>query len=144
MRASENGIELIKNSEGCALKAYPDPGTGGRPWTIGYGHTHKVSNGDVITQAQAEQFLRDDLQLIYITIETSVKVPLNQNQFDALCSFIFNVGGGHFAKSTLLKKLNAGDYAGAAEELLRWNKAAGKVLPGLLKRRSAEYRLFLA
>lgn len=144
MQVSENGKELIKKSEGFEDKAYPDPGTGGKPWTIGYGHTHSVSKGDVITQAQAEQFLRDDLQPIYVTIETCVKVPLNQNQFDALCSFIFNVGGGNFAKSTLLKKLNAGDYAGAADEFLRWNKAAGKVLPGLDIRRSKERRLFLS
>lgn len=143
MQISEKGKGLIKDSEGCALKAYPDPGTGGKPWTIGHGHTHNVSKGDVITQAQAEQFLRDDLQPIYITIETCVKVPLNQNQFDALCSFIFNVGGGNFAKSTLLKKLNAGDYAGAADEFLRWNKAAGKVLLGLDIRRSKERSLFL-
>lgn len=144
MQISDIGIELIKTSEGSKLTAYPDPGTGGKPWTIGYGHTHNVVKGDVITQAQAEQFLRDDLQPIYITIETCVKAPLNQNQFDALCSFIFNVGGGSFAKSTLLKKLNAGDKKGAAQEFLRWNKAAGKVLPGLLKRRSAECQLFLA
>lgn len=144
MQISEKGKGLIKDSEGCALKAYPDPGTGGKPWTIGHGHTHNVSKGDVITQAQAEQFLQDDLQPIYITIETCVKVPLNQNQFDALCSFIFNVGAGKFAKSTLLKKLNAGDYAGAAEEFLRWNKAAGRVLPGLDIRRSKERQLFLS
>lgn len=128
MQISNKGIEKIKGYEGLSLTAYPDPGTGGRPWTIGYGHTLGVQKGDVITPRQAELFLHEDLAPVYITIETNVKVTLTQGQFDALCSFIFNVGAGNFVKSTLLKKLNAGDIKGAADEFMRWNKAAGRVV----------------
>ncbi|PWC10676.1 lysozyme [Brenneria roseae subsp. americana] len=144
MKISANGISLIKRFEGCKLTAYPDPGTGGKPWTIGYGHTLGVQPGDVITQPQAEQFLRDDLASVYLNIDTNVKTALTQGQFDALCSFIFNLGAGNFVKSTLLKKLNAGDTAGAADEFLKWNRAGGRILPGLTRRRAAERDLFLS
>jgi lysozyme len=144
MQISPKGIEKIKGYEGLSLTAYPDPGTGGRPWTIGHGHTLGVQKGDVITREQAEKFLHEDLAPVYLTIESNVKVPLTQGQFDALCSFIFNVGSGNFVKSTLLKKLNAGDTAGAAAEFVRWNRAGGKVLTGLTRRREAERELFLS
>lgn len=144
MNISPKGIEKIKGYEGLSLTAYPDPGTGGRPWTIGHGHTLGVQKGDVITRDQAEKFLHEDLAPVYLTIETNVKVPLTQGQFDALCSFIFNVGSGNFVKSTLLKKLNAGDYKGAAEEFMRWNKAAGRILAGLDARRASERLMFLS
>ncbi|WP_426577704.1 anti-CBASS protein Acb1 family protein [Xenorhabdus stockiae] len=95
MKISENGLSFIKQYEGLKLKAYPDPATGGIPWTIGYGHTKDVKPGQVITEQQAEAFLHDDLKSIYITLESAVKVSLTQGQFDALCSFIFNCGAGN-------------------------------------------------
>ncbi|PHM48723.1 lysozyme [Xenorhabdus hominickii] len=98
----------------------------------------------MITEQQAEDFLHDDLTFAYATLERLVKVPLTQGQFDALCSFIFNCGSGNFSGSTLLKKLNQGDYAGAAEEFSRWDKAAGKVMKGLTKRRASEQQMFLS
>ncbi|CDL83179.1 lysozyme [Xenorhabdus szentirmaii] len=144
MEISDKGLECIKQYEGLKLQAYPDPATDGIPWTIGYGHTQGVKKGDVITEPQAEAFLRDDLQSIYTTLIQRVKVPLSQGQFDALCSFIFNCGSGNFSGSTLLKKLNQGDYKGAAAEFPRWNKAAGKVLRGLDNRRASERQMFLS
>ncbi|PHM51522.1 lysozyme [Xenorhabdus sp. KK7.4] len=143
MEISTKGLECIKQYEGLKLKAYPDPATGGTPWTIGYGHTKDVKPGQVITEQQADAFLHDDLQPIYITLESAVKVPLSQGQFDALCSLIFNCGAGNFVRSTLLKKLNAGGYQDAADEFQRWNKAAGKVMNGLTKRRASERQMFL-
>lgn len=142
MKISKNGINLIKEFESLKLKAYPDPGTGGKPWTIGYGHTKGVKLGDVISKQQAEQYLRDDLNEFESGVSRLVTVQINQNQFDALVSFAFNVGLGALEKSTLLRLLNAGDYAGAAEQFPRWNKAAGKVLNGLIRRRAAEQALF--
>ncbi|MCC8381076.1 lysozyme [Xenorhabdus sp. PB30.3] len=144
MEISTKGLECIKQYEGLKLKAYPDPATGGIPWTIGYGHTKGVKKGDVITEQQAEVFLHDDLQPIYATLRQLVRVPLNQGQFDALCSFIFNCGSGNFSGSTLLRKLNQGDYIGAAAEFPRWNKAAGKVMRGLDSRRASEHQMFLS
>jgi lysozyme len=143
MKTSPTGIGLIKSSEGLRLKAYPDPGTGGLPWTIGYGSTSGVTQKMVITEAQAEQMLAADLVRFERAVERLVRVPLNQGQFDALVSFTYNVGEGNFTKSTLLRKLNAGDTAGAAEQFKRWVNAGGKVLPGLVKRRAAERALFL-
>ncbi|MCG3471446.1 lysozyme [Xenorhabdus bovienii] len=144
MKISNKGLVFIQQWEGLKLKAYPDPATGGIPWTIGYGHTKDVKPGQVITEQQAEAFLHEDLHPIYITLEAAVKVPLTQGQFDALCSFIFNCGAGNFVRSTLFKKLNAGDYASAAAEFPRWNKAAGKVMNGLTRRRASEQQMFLS
>ncbi|PHM52823.1 lysozyme [Xenorhabdus sp. KK7.4] len=144
MEISDKGTECIKQYEGLKLKAYPDPATGNIPWTIGYGHTKGVKKGDLITEQQAEAFLRDDLQPIYTTLKQWVKVPLNQGQFDALCSFIFNCGSGNFSRSTLLKRLNQGDYTGAGAEFSRWNKTAGKVMRGLDNRRASERQMFLS
>ncbi|ORM60874.1 lysozyme [Pantoea brenneri] len=140
MKVSNNGINLVKHFEGLELKAYRDSvGI----LTIGYGHTHAVKAGDVITGEQADAFLREDLQVAELTVNTNVKVKLTQGQFDALVSFVFNLGSGNFVKSTLIKKLNAGDYAGAADEFGRWVNAGGKKLPGLVKRRAAEREVFL-
>ncbi|MDE9435655.1 lysozyme [Xenorhabdus bovienii] len=144
MEISDKGLECIKQYESLKLKAYPDPATGGIPWTIGYGHTKGVKKSDVITEPQAEAFLQDDLQPVYTTLRLWVKVPLNQGQFDALCSFIFNCGSGNFSGSMLLKKLNQGDYTGAAAEFSRCNKAAGKVIRGLNRRRASERQMFLS
>ncbi|PHM49960.1 lysozyme [Xenorhabdus miraniensis] len=144
MEISENGINKLKSYEGLKLKAYPDPATGAEPWTIGYGHTKGVKPGQVITAQQAEAFLYQDLLPIYDAIHRLVKVSLTQGQFDALCSFIFNLGIGNFTYSTLLKKLNVGDYQGAAREFLKWDRADGRKIPDLLRRRESEQQTFLS
>ena len=145
MTPSDECYDLIEHFEGCELKAYPDPATGGDPWTIGYGHTGpEVHPGMVITQAEADALLRQDAEKVAKQVAPMVHVPLSQQEFDALVCLVFNVGIGNFAKSTLLKKLNAGDYDGAANELPKWNKAEGKVMAGLTRRREAERELFNA
>ncbi|MDE9454177.1 lysozyme [Xenorhabdus bovienii] len=144
MEISENGINKIKSYEGLRLHAYPDPATGSEPWTIGYGHTRRVKPGQVITEQQAEIFLHEDLVPIYVEIQRIVKVPLTQGQFDALCSFIFNLGIDNFIHSTLLKKLNLADYQGAAEEFLKWDRADGRVLADLRIRRASEQKMFMS
>lgn len=136
--------DLIKKFEGLSLQAYPDPATGGSPWTIGYGHTTRVKQHDKCTKEQAEVWLEEDLASCYKTIDTSVKVELTNKQRDALASFIFNVGRNAFSTSTLLNLLNQKKYIEAAEQLLRWNKAGGKMFSGLTSRRKAERALFLS
>lgn len=138
---SDKGIALIKEFEGLRLQAYPDPATGGEPWTIGVGHTGGVRRGDVITEAQADTFLRADLGRFEAAVNKLAPVT-TQDQFDALVSLAFNVGEGNLASSTLLRKHNAADYDGAAAEFGRWNKAAGKVMAGLTRRRAAEASLY--
>lgn len=143
---NQTGLNLVKHFEGFRAKAYRDPGNG--TWTIGYGHTSmagppKVDPGDVITKAQGEAILKRDLGKFESSVRKQVKVPLNSNQFSALVSFTYNMGPGNLAKSTLLKRLNRKDYAGAANELLKWVYAGGKKLPGLVRRRKAERALFL-
>lgn len=140
MKTSSNGINLIKEFEGCKLSSYKCPAG---VWTIGYGHTKNVKQGMKITNEHATNLLKDDLKTYEGYVNKYVKVKLNQNQFDALVSFTFNCGGGALKSSTLLKKINKGDYTGAANELLRWNKASGKILAGLTRRRQAEKALFL-
>lgn len=133
--------EAIKKAEGLRLTAYLD--TGG-VWTIGYGHTGAdVREGLTIPLSEAERLLTRDLKVAEGHVNDAVKVKLTQNQFDALVSFVYNVGGGAFRSSTLLKLLNAGDYEGAAYQLPRWNKDNGKVIPGLTNRRHEERDLFL-
>ena len=117
-------------------------------WTIGIGTTVypnglKVKKGDKCTQEQALEYLQHDLKSFEKTVNDSVKVDLTQNQFDALVSLTYNIGSTAFKNSTLLKKLNAKDYAGAADQFLVWNKGGGKVLKGLVRRRDAERALFL-
>ena len=140
--ASDAEVDRLKGYESLRLKAYPDPGTGGAPWTIGYGHTGvDVRPGQTITQAQAGALLRGDLSGAEAEVRADVKVPLGQDQFDALVSFQFNTGA--LGASTLLKKLNAGDYAGAQAEFGRWvHGGAGQVMPGLVTRRAQEAALF--
>jgi lysozyme len=145
MNTSQTGINLIKGFEGKRLSAYDD-GVG--VWTIGYGTIKypngvRVKKGDTCTDAQAESYLKNDLVKFENAINRFVKVPVNQNQFDALSSFTYNLGETNLSKSTLLKKLNAKDYAGAADQFLVWNKAGGKVMNGLVRRREAERSLFL-
>lgn len=142
MKTSAAGLEFISQEEGIVLHVYLDPV--GIP-TIGVGHVlrpgESFPNG--ITKEQALQLLAQDVGIAEHAVKSNTKVPLNQNQFDALVSFVFNCGGGAYKTSTLLKKLNAGDYQGAADELLRWVYSAGKKLPGLVARRKRERALFL-
>jgi len=149
MQTSDKGLALIKHSEGFRGNAYPDPATGGKPYTIGNGTTvypsgMPVKLGDKVTEQQADSYLRNDLKKFEAAVSNAVKVNLTQGQFDALVSFTYNVGPANMSSSTLIKKLNAGDSVGAADEFLRWNKAAGKVMAGLTTRRSAERALFLS
>jgi lysozyme len=142
---SDVGIKLISSFEGTRLKAYDD-GVG--VWTIGTGTTiypngSKVKIGDVCTLEQAKSYFAHDLKRFEASVNNLVKVPLSQNQFDALVSLVYNIGSSNFTYSTLLKKLNAKDYAGAADQFPRWNKGGGKVLKGLVCRRDAERALFL-
>ena len=149
MKISNKGIALIKEYEGCKLKAYT---CSAGVWTIGYGHTRGGKAGDVITQAQADAFFLEDIKAFERDVNSLLKVPVTQGMFDALVSFAFNVGSDIDADtiaeglgdSTLLKKVNAGDKAGAANEFAKWNKAAGKVVSGLVRRREAERKLFLS
>lgn len=139
-KINQSGIDLIMRNEGCDLIAYLCPAG---IWTIGYGHTGKDVHPDlVITQQQAERLLINDLGKFCDAVSRLVKVPVNDNQYAALVSLCFNIGEGNFAKSTLLKKLNKKDYAGAALEFEKWNRGGGKVLAGLVKRRAEERRLF--
>ena len=142
MEISQKGIDLIKQFEGCRLTVYRCPAG---VLTIGYGHTGAdVKEGQTITQEQAEKFLRSDLVVHCNNVSGLVKVPLNQNQFDALVSFEYNIGYGNFKSSTLLRLLNQGDYKGAAEQFKRWRYANGKVLSGLITRRQKEKDLFIS
>lgn len=144
MNISELGTALIKDSEVLRLEAYPDPATGAEPWTIGWGSTRGVVKGITITEQEAEERFRTDLETVEKCIANSVAVMLTQGQYDALCSFVFNLGCTALRNSTLLRKLNAGDDIGASEEFSRWNHANGIVLAGLTKRRASEAAMFLA
>lgn len=139
------GLKLIAQFEGCYLQAYLCPAN---VWTIGIGTTIypngvKVKKGDKCTLEQAHEYLAHDMIEFEKTVNDSVKVPLSQNQFDALVSLTYNIGSAAFKNSTLLKKLNAKDFTGAADQFLVWNKGGGKVLKGLVRRREAERALFL-
>ncbi|UYY77475.1 lysozyme [Sphingomonas sp. R1] len=139
-KTSSAGIALIKQFEGERLTAYICPAG---ILTIGVGHTGAdVKPGQKITVAESEALLRADLARFEKAVSAAVKVPLNQNQFDALVALAFNIGAGAFAGSTLVRLLNGKDYAGAAAQFERWNKGGGKVLPGLVARRAAEAALF--
>jgi lysozyme len=136
---SEEGISLIKKFEGCELRSYQDAVD---VWTVGYGHTKDVKPGQMITKEEAEEMLIEELTEYCSYVETAVEVPLHQNQFDALVSWTYNLGPTNLNSSTMLKKLNAGEYEDIPEQIKRWNKAGGKVLPGLERRRLAESLLF--
>lgn len=142
-----NVYTLIKKHEGLRLEAYlPTPND---RWTIGWGHTKTARKGMKITTEQAEALFMEDMAWVAKAIDKNVTVPLNENQYDALASFVYNLGAGNFKSSTLLRKLNLGDYVGAANEFPRWNKQRNKktgkleVLRGLTKRRAEEKELFL-
>jgi lysozyme len=140
MNYSNDGLHLTEQFEGCRLVAYQDQV---RVWTIGYGHTKGVYEGMTCTMEQAEKWLRIDVEDAEHAVNDLVKVPLSQKQFDALVDFVFNLGIGNFAKSTLLRLVNASNFKYASKEFERWNRAGGIVRAGLTRRRLAEKDLFL-
>jgi lysozyme len=144
MKLSQRGIDLIKQFEGYSSKAYPDPATGGAPWTIGYGTTRGVKPGMVITAEQAEKMLRDDVAKFESGVSSLITAPTTQGQFDAMVSLAYNIGLGNFGKSTLLKKHNARCYTCAADQFRVWNRANGKVMNGLTKRRADERQVYMS
>ncbi|MDR3438935.1 lysozyme [Telmatospirillum sp.] len=154
---NQAGLDVIKSFEDLLLTAYPDPESGGAPWTIGYGHTGRVVEGDRITIVQAEALLREDLSEAEASVVSAVRVPLSDNQYAAMVSIVFNVGPGRVdtpkmagrsgivtlrngQPSTLLRLLNSGDYAGAGDEFSKWTSGG---MAGLVRRRAAERDLFL-
>ena len=151
MIPSPNCTALVKRFEGCRLTAYPDPGTGGSPFTIGWGHTMGVRPGMVITQAQADAWLAQDIELAGEVLSSYVTAQLTQNQFDAVTDFIYNIGRGmpgvrdgfvwlrNGNHSTIMRLLNQGDMGNAALEFMNWNLPP---LAGILRRREAEKDLF--
>lgn len=145
MQTNARGLDIIQHFESFRPEPYLCPSS---VWTIGYGTT--VINGepvnpdeDTITENEACELLVHDLRATEIQVFHLVKVPLNENQFSALCSFVYNVGSGNFAASTLRSKLNRGDYEGAANEFWKWRRGGGKILKGLVRRREAEKLLFI-
>jgi lysozyme len=143
MQVSENGVDLIKHFEGFQATAYLCPAN---VPTIGYGHTKSVMRSDVgketITETAAAEMLAEDLAEFAQQVEAAVKVPLNQDQFDALCSFTYNLGAQTLRSSTLLSRLNAGAYDAVPDQLMRWTHGGGQVLQGLVRRRTAEAKLW--
>ena len=138
-QVNDEALALIKRMEGIRLTSYQDVGG---VWTIGYGHTATARPGQTITEAEAEALLRSDLAQAERTVSNLTTVDLSDGQFGALVSFVYNVGAGAFRQSTLLKKLNAGNYDAVPAELARWNKVKGKVVRGLVNRRAAEAGLW--
>ncbi len=137
---SDQGLALTKEFEGLQLKAYQDQGG---VWTIGYGHTGpNVHGGLVLTSDQADQLLESDVAASVTAVNRAVTVELEQYQFDALVDFVFNLGATSLLTSTLLKRVNAGDFNNAAPQFLLWDHCKGQVIPGLLRRRQAEMSMF--
>ena len=139
MKCSLEGLALIKKFEGCRLKAYR---CSANVLTIGYGHTGGVQENDVISQPEADKLLEEDIAKFEDYVSDNVIVELNQGQFDALVAWTFNLGPGNLRESTMLKKLNNQEYESVPFEMRRWNKAGGKTLDGLIRRREAESLLF--
>lgn len=145
MKINDAGLSLIKEFEGLRLESYPDPATGGDPWTIGVGHTGpEVVPGMTITEAEADEYLRSDIARFERCVEDAVGPHVNDNEFAACVSLAFNIGCEAFRKSTLAVLLRAGRNDEAALQFVRWNRAAGKVMAGLTRRREAERDLFLS
>ena len=140
MKTSIEGLALIKKFEGLELEAYK---CAAGVWTIGYGHTKDVQPGDVWSESHADHMLEVELEEFEAYINNNVTAPLSQNQFDALVSWVYNLGPANLKASTMLKVLNSGDYEGVPAQIKRWNKAGGKVLEGLIRRREAEALLFV-
>ena len=139
MKCSQEGLALIKKFEGCRLKAYR---CSANVLTIGYGHTGGVKEDDTISQPEADELLENDIAKFEEYVSDNVIVELKQYQFDALVAWTFNLGVGNLRSSTMLKKLNESDYDSVPSEMKRWNKAGGKTLDGLIRRRNAEALLF--
>lgn len=140
MTHSSEGLKMVASFEGLSLKAYPDVGG---IWTNGYGHTKDVKEGDTCTPEEALVWLDADLMIADKALQRLAPVPLTQNQWDALCSLIYNIGAGNFDKSTVLNELIRGDYQKAADAFLMWDKVNGIAIIGLLNRRKAERIVFL-
>ena len=140
MKTSGEGIALIKKFEGCKLKAYQ---CSADVWTIGYGHTGGVVEGDEITQQEADEILEEDLFEFEKYVHKHVNTPLDQNQFDSLVAWMFNLGPTNLRESTLLMRINSNNFSDVPHQIKRWNKAGGKVLDGLVRRREAEALLWL-
>ena len=139
LKISQEGVALIKKFEGCELTAYQ---CSAGVWTIGYGHTKGIEEGMEITQQEAEDMLVEELHEYENYINDNVTAPLSQNQFDAMVSWVYNLGPANLKASTLLKVLNAGNYDDVPFQMRRWNKAGGVTLDGLIRRREAEALLF--
>jgi lysozyme len=139
LKTSQEGISLIKSFEGCELSAYR---CSADVPTIGYGHTAGVSDGDTCTLEEAEQMLTEDLVEFENYVKKYVETDLEQNQFDSLVAWVYNLGPKNLSESTLLKELNAGNLEEVPRQMKRWNRAGGQVLDGLIRRREAESRLF--
>ena len=139
MKISKEGLALIKKFEGCKLESYK---CAAGVWTIGYGSTKGITEGMSISQEEADNLLLEDVAVFEDNVLDAVTMPLSQHQFDALVSWTFNLGGANLKASTMLKKLNAGEYEEVPAQMKRWNKAGGKVLQGLIRRREAEALLF--
>jgi lysozyme len=144
--ASDNCLSLIKRFEGCRTAAYPDPGSGGDPWTIGWGSTGPdIHKGLVWTQQQCDDRLAADVQRFALQADKLIgPASTTQSEFDALVSFAYNLGLGNLASSTLLKLHKAGKHDEAAQQFLRWNRASGQVMRGLTRRREAEAALYVS
>jgi lysozyme len=139
MKTSADGLALIEQFESLRLESYQD---GAGIWTIGYGHTEGVGAGQCCTEEQADTWMAEDVGHAESAVNSLVKVPLSQNQFDALVSFAFNLGAGNLKSSTMLRLLNAGTYQLAGNEFPKWDKVASRDSAGLLRRRVAEQELF--
>ena len=139
MRISTVGVDLIKEFEGCKLEAYQ---CSADVWTIGYGHTRDVEEGDKITQKVADYFLEYDVAMVETHCKRLITVPLKQHQWDAIVSWCYNLGCGNLRASTLLKKINASEIDKVSEQIVRWDKVNGQSLAGLTRRRLAEAALF--
>jgi GH24 family phage-related lysozyme (muramidase) len=139
MKISVEGLSLIKKFEGLELNAYQ---CAAGVWTIGYGHTKGVFEGQKITKAEADEMLVLEMEEYEKAVNDAVTISIDQCMFDALVSWTYNLGPSNLNASTMLKVLNSGDYDGVPEQIKRWNKAGGKVLEGLIRRRNAEALLF--
>jgi GH24 family phage-related lysozyme (muramidase) len=150
-KINDSGLEIIKHFEGLRTDAYPDPATGGEPWTIGYGHTSMAGPPNVypglsITAAEAEEILKRDLGVYEKAVSDAVTRTPTSDQFSAMVSLTFNIGGGNFRSSTVLREHNNGNFSAAANAFLMWNKAGNPLqeMAGLTRRRNAERMLYLS
>jgi lysozyme len=140
---NQSGYALLKEFEGFRRSAYPDPATGGDPWTIGYGFTQGVHAGDQISKLEADARLIREVDIVEREVLAGCQIRPNENQLAALVCFAYNIGTGNLRKSTVLKAHNRGDEAAASRAFALWNKAGGRVMPGLTRRRAAEAALYL-